>query len=476
MRRPASAVSGQRVTTAGSGDTLAPVLRSPALVVRSTDESHRVTTLELFFDLVFVFAITQVTQLMADDPTARGLGRGLVLMALLWFGWTSYAWLGNQAKADEGLLRLAMVVTMGALFVVALAIPESFEDKPGGLFGPFVLAACYATVRLAHLGVYVVAAGDDRALRRRLFVTAIPTAVACLLLVAGGAVGPPWQTALWVLALVVDYGGVFLAGTEGWRVYSAAHFAERHGLIIIVALGESVVAVGAGVADDPITVAVVVAALLALLVSVALWWVYFDVVALVAERVLAGLQGEPRSRLARDSYTYLHFPMLAGVVYLALGVKKVLEYVADTEHHDLGDSLLLGAAGRALRRRRAVPGRALGAAPAQHRRLERAAAAGVGAAARAAAGRARGAGAGRAGDADGRPGGRSSPTRRCGWPRSATGSGTRPTTRVAPDVSARHQDAELVAAGVGHHLPADVALTESIRFAPRETSRSTSAC
>ena len=98
-------------------------------------------------------------------------------------------------------------------------------------------------------------------------------------------------------------------------------------------------AVGAGVADDPITVAVVVAALLALLVSVALWWVYFDVVALVAERVLAGLEGEPRSRLARDSYTYLHFPMIAGVVYLALGVKKVLEYVADTEHHDLGDSL-----------------------------------------------------------------------------------------------------------------------------------------
>jgi low temperature requirement protein LtrA len=339
MRRPASAVSGQRVTTAGSGVTLAPVLRSPALVVRSTDESHRVTTLELFFDLVFVFAITQVTQLMADDPTARGLGRGLVLMALLWFGWTSYAWLGNQAKADEGLLRLAMVVTMGALFVVALAIPESFEDKPGGLFGPFVLAACYATVRVAHLAVYVVAAGDDHGLRRRLFVTAIPTAVACLLLVAGGAVGPPWQTALWVLALVVDYGGVFLAGTEGWRVYSAAHFAERHGLIIIVALGESVVAVGAGVADDPITVAVVVAALLALLVSVALWWVYFDVVALVAERVLAGLQGEPRSRLARDSYTYLHFPMLAGIVYLALGVKKVLEYVADTEHHDLDESL-----------------------------------------------------------------------------------------------------------------------------------------
>ena len=315
------------------------MLRTPRLVVRSTDESHRVTTLELFFDLVFVFALTQVTALMADDPTARGLGRGLVLLALLWFGWTSYAWLGNQAQADEGLLRLAMVVTMGALFVVALTIPESFEDGPGGLFGPFVLAACYATVRIAHLAVYLVAAGEDRALRRQLFVTAIPTAVACLLLVAGGAVGAPWQSLLWVLALVVDYAGVFASGTEGWRVYSAAHFAERHGLIVIVAIGESVVAVGAGVADEPVTWPVVLAALLALGVSLALWWVYFDVVALVAEGVLAKLEGEPRSRLARDSYTYLHFPMVAGIVYLALGVKKVLEYVAHVDEHDLGDAL-----------------------------------------------------------------------------------------------------------------------------------------
>jgi low temperature requirement protein LtrA len=315
------------------------VPRLPTLTVRPTDESHRVTTLELFFDLVFVFALTQVTALMADDPTWRGLFRGLVLLGLLWFGWTSYAWLGNQAQADEGLLRLAIVVTMGAMFIVALTIPEAYHDLPGGLFGPFVLAACYATVRLAHLGVYLVAAGEDRELRHRLLVTSIPTFVACLLLVAGGAIGLPWQSVLWALALLVDYGGVFLAGTEGWRVYSAAHFAERHGLIIIVAIGESVVAVGVGVAHEPVTAAVVLAAMLGLGVSLALWWAYFDVVALVAERVLAGLDGEPRSRLARDSYTYLHFPMLAGIVYLALGMKKVLEYVADTGHHDLSDSL-----------------------------------------------------------------------------------------------------------------------------------------
>src|SRR4051794_12329504 len=120
--------------------------RRPALVahLHGTDDSHRVTTLELFFDLVFVFAITQVTTLMAADPTWRGAWRGLLILALLWWAWCSYAWLGNQAKADEGLIRVALIVTMGAMFVVALAIPESFHDRPGGPYAPFVLAACYA--------------------------------------------------------------------------------------------------------------------------------------------------------------------------------------------------------------------------------------------------------------------------------------------------------------------------------------------
>ncbi len=307
--------------------------------VESTDEAHRVTTIELFFDLVFVFALTQVTALMADDATGRGLFRGLVLLALLWWAWCSYAWLGNQARADEGLIRAAMVVALATVFVFALVIPESFHDGEGGLFAPFVLAACYAVVRLAHLAVYLVAAGDDAGLRRQLYLTAAPVGAACVLLVVGGVVGPPLQTLLWALALLVDYSGVWLAGTSGWRLPSAVHFAERHGLIVIVAIGESIVAIGVGVAGEPLTWPILAASLLGLAVSVSLWWLYFDVVAPVAERVLAGLQGQDRSRLARDSYTYLHFPMIAGIVYLALGLKKVLTYVSDSDHHDLGDPL-----------------------------------------------------------------------------------------------------------------------------------------
>ncbi|RBY95777.1 low temperature requirement protein A [Blastococcus sp. TF02-8] len=303
-----------------------------------TDERHSVTTLELFFDLVFVFAFTQVTAFMADDLGGRGALRGLVLFALLWFVWCSYTWLGNQARADEGVVRLAVIVAMVATFLAALAIPEAWGDEGGGISAPVVLAVALAVVRLLHLGVYAVAALGDAGLRRQLVRTAVPVGMAVTLLVTGAVLGGPTQTVLWGIALVVDYAGVYAAGTD-WRLPAPGHFAERYGLIVIIALGESIIAVGVGVADLPLTAAAIAAAVLGLAVSVALWWSYFDVVAPVAEGVLRGREGIERVRLARDSYTYLHFPMVAGVIYLALGVKKVAEYVGDESHHSLADPL-----------------------------------------------------------------------------------------------------------------------------------------
>ena len=293
----------------------------------------------MFFDLVFVFAFTQVTQLMADHPTPTGALQGFVVLALLWWAWCSYAWLGNQAHADEGVVRLTMIVAMTAMFVVALTIPESFDDLPGGRFAPLVLAACYALVRLAHLACYLVAAGDDEELRRQLLLTGVPVVIAVILLVFGGLTGPPYQAALWALALLVDYAGIWIAGTSGWRLTSPGHFAERHGLIFIVALGESLVAIGVGVAGKPVSIPVIVASVLGVGIAVSLWWLYFDVVAPVAERVLSASQGQERSRLARDSYTYLHFPIVISVIFIALGLKKVLQYVADSTDHELTDAL-----------------------------------------------------------------------------------------------------------------------------------------
>jgi len=299
---------------------------------RPTSESHRVTTLELLLDLVFVYAITQVTTYGAHHLTGTGLAQCLVLLGLIWFGWTAYAWLGNQARADEGPLRLAMIFAMVGFFVVALTVPEAFHDRAGGLFGPLVFVLAYATVRLAHLAVYRVAAGDDMELRatlRRAFLSVLPS---LLLLLAGTVVGDDPRLALWALAVLLDYGTVFLSGASGWRVRAPSHFAERHGLIVIIAIGESIVSVGVAVADAPISWPILAGSTLGIIIAVALWWAYFDVVALVAERTLARLTGDARTRLARDSYTYLHLPLVTGIVMLALGTKVVLLQAASAEH------------------------------------------------------------------------------------------------------------------------------------------------
>ena len=302
-------------------------------------EDSKVTSLELFFDLVFVFAITQVTALMAEDLTARGAIRGILVVSVLWWCWVGYAWLGNLVKADEGVMRIALFVAMAAMFVAALTIPESFTDLPGGLSGPVVFAVCYFVVRLAHFGMFWAASSSDPGLRRQL-VRFVPSLLigTSLLLVASQLTGAA-QTAMWFAALVGDYLGTLLAGAGGWRINSPAHFAERHGLIIIIALGESIVSIGVGVTALPISWPIIVGSVLGLTVAGALWWLYFDVVALVAERILGTLQGVQRARLARDSYSFLHLPMVIGIIFLSLGLKKVLNYVGGDAGHTLSDPL-----------------------------------------------------------------------------------------------------------------------------------------
>jgi low temperature requirement protein LtrA len=293
-----------------------------------TGESHRVTTLELLFDLVFVFAVTSVTGLMAHDLGAKSLVEGLLILALMWFGWCAYAWLGNQARADEGPLRVSMLFAMGAYFIVALTIAQAFHARPGGLSGPGVFVVAYAVVRLSHLAVYSLAAGDDAELRRTIAKAFVSTLPALLLLGVGVFVSENSRLALWAIAVLTDYVGIFLTGGTGWRLPAPSHFAERHQLVVIIAIGESIVSVGVGLADAPVTWSLLAGALLGMTISVALWWSYFDVVALVAGRVLARLQGDDRTRLGRDTFTYLHLPIVTGIVYLALGIKIVLTQVA----------------------------------------------------------------------------------------------------------------------------------------------------
>jgi low temperature requirement protein LtrA len=283
---------------------------------------QRVTPLELFFDLVFVFAITQVTLLMSDDPTWQGLGRGLVVLAALWWAWTGYAWLTNTLEPEEGPVRAGMFAAMAAMLVVALAVPQAF-DAHGVLFG-----VAYLIVRLLQLQLYAIAGKRDPDLLAAVLRMVPSATLAPLIIVAAGFFDGPAQAALWLVALAVDYLGVLVGRGQGLRV-SPAHFAERHNLIVIIALGESIVAIGVGAAGVSLTPSIVAAAVLGIAVVVALWWAYFDVYAVMSQRQLAATSGAARVRLARDYYSYLHLPMIAGIVLFALGLKKTIEHVGD---------------------------------------------------------------------------------------------------------------------------------------------------
>ena len=281
----------------------------------STADEKRVAPLELFFDLVFVFALTQVTALMSREPTWAGLGKGMLVLAAVWWAWGAYAWLTNYIDAEADRERVLLFAVMAAMLVAALAVPEAFGDD-GVVFG-----VAYAIVRWLHIFVFAEANDDVDAGQAivRLSRTALP---APALLIAAGTLDGAVQIALWVLALAIDFGGPYVFGVRGFRV-SPGHFAERFALIVIIALGESIVAVGAGLTGE-LDAGVIAAAVLGIAIAAALWWAYFDVVALVSERRFAESQGDERLEIARDSYSYLHLPMVAGIVLVALGLKKAI--------------------------------------------------------------------------------------------------------------------------------------------------------
>jgi low temperature requirement protein LtrA len=281
------------------------------------DSEKRVAPLELFFDLVFVFALTQVTGLMSHDLTWTGLAHGMLVLAALWWAWGAYAWLTNYIDSEEDRERILMFCAMAAMLVAALAVPGAFEDD-GVLFG-----CAYAAVRWLHIFIFAEANDDvdtGQAIRR-LARTAVPGPA---LLIAAGFLDGAARDLLWVLALAIDFSGPYIFGVRGFRV-SAGHFAERFALIVIIALGESIVAIGVGAEVlDELHAGEIAATVLGMALAAALWWAYFDVVALYAERRFHRSTGHERLCIARDSYSYLHLPIVAGIILVALGVKKTL--------------------------------------------------------------------------------------------------------------------------------------------------------
>jgi low temperature requirement protein LtrA len=286
------------------------------------EHEHQVRPLELLFDLVFVFAFTQVTTVLSDDPTWRGLGHGLLILAALWWVWAAYAWLTNTLDADVGAVSGALLGAMAAMFIAALAVPDAF-GRHGVVFG-----VAFLIVNVMYLALYALGARGDRDLLAAILRVAPMGLAGAVLIVAAGFVDGALRPVLWLAALVVGLFGPLLSDQSGWRV-QPAHFIERHGLIVIIAIGESLIAIGLGARGTELDTGVILAAVLGLVVVTSFWLAYFDFFPMRAQQLLNDRTGVRRTALARDVYTYLHLPMVVGIVLFAFAMKETLAHVGD---------------------------------------------------------------------------------------------------------------------------------------------------
>jgi low temperature requirement protein LtrA len=297
---------------------------------RDAGEEQRATTLELFYDLVFVFAITQVSHLLLDDLTWEGAGRALLVLLVVWWAWNYTTWVTNELDPDSIVVRLMLIGLMLASLLMAVAIPQAFGEHALLFVGSYVAIQVGRHAFLTYAGASSGTIERERAARILTWLTA-----AGALWIAGGIADGEERTALWLAALAIDYsaplvlywvpGRPRLAGAT-WEV-ETAHFAERFQLFMIIALGESIVVTGTTTVELDLNTARVAAFGVAFLGTAALWWLYFNYVARIAQRRLE--LSPDRTRLARDGYTYLHVVMVAGVILSAVGDELVIAHPTD---------------------------------------------------------------------------------------------------------------------------------------------------
>jgi low temperature requirement protein LtrA len=286
----------------------------------------RASPLELFFDLVYVFAFMQVTHLMAHDGDVRSVLNGLAVLGVLWWSWASHAWLGNNRTADRGAVGLGIVIAIAIVLVLSIVIPETYPSEGESRFGAMVFAIGFVVLSTVYTVVNLLTGRGDRAFHRQVLrtmgTTIIPVSAA---LVIGAVLGGAVQLVLWLTAVVVEGVIVFTTSRGGrWELPSAAHYADRHRLVVMLALGESIIAIGVAASSSPLTPAVVGVSLLAVSLALGLWWIYFGRLSPLAERHIEALFGTHRTTVATIG-TYLHFGIVAGILLVSLGLGGVIE-------------------------------------------------------------------------------------------------------------------------------------------------------
>jgi low temperature requirement protein LtrA len=299
-------------------------------VGRPPERVERVSTLELFFDLVFVFTITQLTSVLSDDPTPRGLLRVVLMLGVIFYMYGGYAWMTNAVATDRAARRLLLLGGMAGFLVLALAVPRAFSE------GDVAFGVAYLVIVSVHAGLYSrtsVAHTIRAVIRLAPFNLASALLVLAAVLVEGTA-----AYLLWAAAVALEWFTPRLVGVGDFRI-APAHFVERHGLVVIVALGESIVAIGIGAAGLPVNLALASVAVLGLLLAACLWWAYFGGDDARAERALTAVPDDRRGAVAIQAFGYWHLLMLLGIITLAAGLKDVIGHAFD--RLDLAHALML---------------------------------------------------------------------------------------------------------------------------------------
>jgi low temperature requirement protein LtrA len=297
---------------------------------------RRTSPVELLWDLVFVFSVTQVTTLIARDLTWAGFGHGLIVLALVWWAWSAFVWAANAEEEQSRTLRAILLLGMLLVFVAGLALPSAFSGKAT------LFAVTYTAVRFLHLGLYALASRRGNASWSAISGFATTVTIGMALIVAGSLLSERWQVATWTAALLIDYAGPAWLTRErlrGLQQVAVAHFAERYGLFVIICLGESIVAIGLSADARPIDARLVAAVALGLATTVGLWWTYFDRFAGIAEERLRSHDDVVLA--AADSYSYIHLAIVAGIIVFAVGMKVAIHDVSS----DLPDAARLALCG-----------------------------------------------------------------------------------------------------------------------------------
>jgi low temperature requirement protein LtrA len=294
------------------------------VAVSGTWDERRTSPVELLWDLVFVFAVTQVTAVIADDLSWSGFGRGMLLLALVWWAWSAFVWAANAEHEESRVLRTVLLLGMVVTFVAGLALPGAFGDSAT------LFAATYASVRFLHLGLYAHASRQGHASWSSIAGFALTVTAGMTLLLVGSVLEEGLRVALWTLAVAIDYAGPAWLTRErlrGLQEVAVAHFAERYSLFVIICLGESIVAIGLSAQGHAIDADLVAAVALGVLATIGLWWTYFDRFASIAEARLR--EHEDPVLAAADGYSYLHLLIVAGIIIFAVGVKVTVHDAAE---------------------------------------------------------------------------------------------------------------------------------------------------